>query len=57
MYILFYYIFPFLIIFFIVGGIAMAVSTLGCWGPGPGTARQGHAQSILVYHVPINVKN
>ncbi len=39
-----------LIICFIVGGITMAVSTLGCWGPGPGTARQGHAQSVLFYH-------
>jgi hypothetical protein len=28
----------------------MAVSTLGCWGPGPGTARQGHDQSILFHH-------
>jgi hypothetical protein len=33
----------------------MAVSTLGCWGPGPGTARQGHAHYVLVYQVPIKV--
>jgi hypothetical protein len=39
-----------LIIFFIVGGIPMAVPTLGCWGPGPGTARQGHAHCLVVYH-------
>jgi hypothetical protein len=33
----------------------MAVPTLGCRGPGPGTARQGHAHCILVYHVLIKM--
>jgi hypothetical protein len=34
----------------------MAVSTLSCWGPGPGTARQGHAQ-LTVYYIGLPYSN